>query len=397
MAPNRFMLKPRLNFLIFLLILNGTLFSQISPQINPYSSHQIAGPLILCRSINSQNQIPGIESASDNDNLFVSLRNGNVKSINPISDTTNWEAELGGAIISPIYVSADSLVVISKILYENEVKDDENKENQSEFAAVRLLDKNSGVVKWHTLLKLTADSDAILYGLGNTLIVANQKGDFYLLDKKFGKIILQKKVRQTLSTAPFFDKDRIFIGTSASEIIEVSITNLEIDRIIKVSDIPALIFFSENCLVWSDRNGKIHCLKSESRKTTKTSGKQYKQKWSLRIGGKISYVTALEKNILISSLDNYIYYVSAESGEIIWKQRMPGRPAFRPLLIGNFLVITTVGDSTALLIDAQSGKIVNKINTGSENFFTGSPGKISSLLFFPTSSGIFLYAPETLC
>ncbi len=344
-------------------------------------------PFRLCRTFDNAGMTEH-HIASDNENVFIPLPDGRLKSVEVSTGTVKWESDLGGQIIQTPYLFGDYLVVISKTIVEELSSGAENNLNVS--TGVRLVNKNNGLVKWKVEIAFDPDNPISIYGFNERLIIVGEIGgiaEVNQMDSLSGKIIGKKSLQNKLSAAPFFAADQIVLGTTDRQVLIMSVSTLETAKSISVADVPTFVALSGNNLLWANKRGRLTAIGAKTGSD--------KQKWVLRIGGEIVGIISFQKNLLITSLDNYIYSVSADKGDILWKRRLSNRPAFVPLLIRNYLVVLAVGDPSALIVNAESGVTVNKIIIGNENFFVGSPGKVFPFIFFPTIKGIFFYTSES--
>ncbi len=115
--------------------------------------------------------------------------------------------------------------------------------------------------------------------------------------------------------------------------------------------------------------------------------------WQRRIGGaRISDIEITAHGLLVSSYDNFVYMLSAESGKRLWKRRLNGRISSKPAVSGRYAVVISLFDSSAAIIELKQGKIVNRIYLERENFFTGGVLFTGNRVVFTTSNGLKTFA-----
>ena len=118
--------------------------------------------------------------------------------------------------------------------------------------------------------------------------------------------------------------------------------------------------------------------------------------WKFKAGGQISSITSLEKELIITSFDNFVYKVSTENGEKLWKKRLSGRIIDKPLVSGNSLIFTTSGSNTAYILDSTNGNKIGEIMLTGNIFFTGTITKTEDYYVFKTSQGLAAFT-ESQC
>lgn len=393
-------LKTLFNFILMILLAGFPAFSQ-SPERFDRADFQIESPLKPCWTYLEEN-IEGSKFASDNEALFLPLTDGKLISVNFRSGLSDWETDLGGQIKTPLYLFGDSLYLVSKIIF-NDTKTGENTiaNKYVENYIVRRLNKNTGVAIWQTKIfindsknKTDTNTEISLHLFEDKLLITASDGNLYLLDSLEGKVIKKKSFQTALATIPFFDDQQVVFGTSDGRIISLLIKDLNEISEVKIPLIPTAVFTFGNKLFWGDVKGEITA--SESR--LNSSGKS-RNLWKYRTGGEVLTITptktrTVATNLLISSLDNYIYSVSARSGKVIWKKRLSNRPAFTPLVVDNHAVFTTIGDSTALIVEINTGQTVNKISLADNTVFTGSARILGPFIVFPTATGFFSFTAD---
>lgn len=128
----------------------------------------------------------------------------------------------------------------------------------------------------------------------------------------------------------------------------------------------------------------------EFRKTS-VSSKGTELIWKLKTGGGISGLYEFKKKLLVTSLDNFVYLVSFDSGKIRWKKRAGGRINIMPLFAQDFALVISSGDNSSVVFDLTAGKIVNQINLEEDNYFLGQPVLSGRYLIVPTFRGLYFF------
>ena len=84
--------------------------------------------------------------------------------------------------------------------------------------------------------------------------------------------------------------------------------------------------------------------------------------------------------------------MSGKSGDTIWKKRLASRAAFEPTVAGKHVVVSTLGESEALIFDLKTGRTVNRIPLSNGNFYTDAPILLEKVIIFRTSKGLIAYS-----
>ena len=324
----------------------------------------------------STNGVTDYKVASDNEsNLYIPLLDGKLISINSKNAEKNWAAELAGDIHSDLLVDRENVYVVIK--GQNELSDkDENKTNT---AILHSLSKPTGITRWQ--IRFMSLDKVELYDSENNIILIFADGTIYSVAKYDGRINWKKSLGTEISAFPFIITNEIILGTLSKQITVLSLKDGELIESSKISASPTVIVEDKtgNNLVIGDKKGNLWSL-NKKKKT---------RNWSFRQGAEISNIRLTALGVLVSSFDNFVYLLSEASGKLIWKKRLSGRIAAEPQIKDGNFVLTSIDESEALVIELDSGKVVNKVALKDDNFFTGESIQLKNLFIYTTRKGIF--------
>ncbi len=108
----------------------------------------------------------------------------------------------------------------------------------------------------------------------------------------------------------------------------------------------------------------------------------------------MSNISITSEGLLITSLDNFAYLISAEKGNLKWKKRLAGRISDKSLVLDNYALITTTAKPTISVVELSTGKSINEIILEDEDFVTANPIKIRNKIIVPTSKGLYSFSPK---
>ncbi len=313
--------------------------------------------------------------ASDNDSsLYLSSLDGNLVAINTDTIGKLWESSLGGNIVSVILVDKENIYIVAR-------KPDESV-SEKENLVLYSLDKLTGITRWQ--FETAQSSKAYLYDTDNSVAIILTSGIIYSLAKGDGQLLWMSSLESNLSARPLKKTTEIILGTVNKKITYLSLKDGKTLQKFEVNE-PSAVFTedaNENNLVIGDRKGKVWSLNKKKRK----------QIWNLRQGAEISNLLLTAQGLLICSFDNFVYLVSETNGKLIWKRRLPGRVAAEPQIKNSNIIISSIDEPAAFVLELSSGKLVNKITLEGDDFFTGESVQIKNLLVYTTRRGIFAYS-----
>lgn len=312
------------------------------------------------------------EIASDNDRLFISQSGARVDAVNASTGQKIWSTELGGEPVSNIAVGDAGLFVVTVSNGANAKK--------AGFSVLRSLSKDTGITNWS--VQLPRSGTAYLGIVPGNIVFASLGGDVAALDRKSGQILWKRSIPSGLSTVPRFTPDSIVFGTNSKEIIVLSPANGTIRLQTKAAFLPtSVIKIADNELVWGDQRGNVVYFGMENKEI----------KWKLKGGAQISHISSTGDDLLVTSLDNFIYRVSAGNGNILWKKRQAGRVTNAPVVTMDFAVVITNGERTGHIVDPENGKLINQLSLTEGNDFLRSPVILGNSIVFPTATGLIAY------
>lgn len=285
-----------------------------------------------------------IQSESDASNIYFVDVERRLLAVDLNSGTTVWSTELGGAAVSNLLVTDDS-VLIATARAETAAGTD---------TVLRSVSKQTGITNWFVKM---ADSPALEIGAVNgAVIVAGQTGMVSAYVTLNGNAKWSKSVGANITTAPVFGGASIFVGTDRKEVLAIDASSGNLTIAAKTASIPAVIFL--------DRSGRV--LVGDDRGDLILMSSQGRRLWKFRHGARISAIANYDSEFLAASNDNFVYKLS-RGGNVEWKRRLSSRIDGRPLVINDVAVFATVGDGNVYVIDLTNGKIVNRFQNGEDN------------------------------
>ena len=400
----------RLKFLLIRILIFIALFSRLilSQDTNKAQTNEVlqefdlSNPFKICWKLKNE-ELTYYSFASDNEgDLFVSSFDGIIKSLNSESGEKRWETDLGGEIVSTPYIDGGNLYVVSKpkenqneISTNNEVSTDDYENN----IIIRSLSVSSGVTIWQTNLKTNLNPEQIfLYIHKSTLLIADQNGNLHSIHKNDGIFNWQKTLGVKLSAPPYFYADKAILGTFEKQLIILNLGEGKTYKKVELHVIPTAISFDSNdeTLIVGDHKGIVSSIKTD-RIHFKISNKEKKNKnnsWKFRLGAEVSNISFTPRGLLVTSLDNFAYLISAEKGNLIWKKRLEGRISEKSLVLDNYALLTTIAEPTISVVELNTGRLINKIILEDENFVTANPIKTQNKIIVPTSKGLYAFSPN---
>ncbi len=353
---------------------------QVIKLIEPSKSVELYTPLKLCFQ-NQDSKILTVNFASDNfQAIFVPSHNGKITKINLINNSIIWISNLGGEIVSDLVFEDGKIYLITELL-EVFPKKNNNETKQTVNYILWSLDAKTGFTNWQ--LPFTSNNTVFLSSYKDKILLITKEGTLNFINKNDAQKKINNSFTQNFSSLPSFFENKIYIGTKDNLISTISVDDGKV-----ISNIPTLLspasilIAAKDKLLWGDRKGFVNLFDT----------KNNNRLWSVRYGGEISSLTLIPNRILVSSLDNFVYLISLHKGKKVWKKRLAGRIFGRPLIVNNFAVFVTSVDNNAVILNLETGKMVNQIPLADIGFILSTPLILNNFLVFTTNKGIFAFA-----
>ena len=371
-------------------------------------------PLKPCWSFLS-NKIEADKIASDNgfgmdtgEYLFLPFFDGKVSAIDTSEAERIWETDLGGKIISNLSSDDKNLYVLSEVLYDENAK---NNNDNIPKVIIRSLNKKSGLTEWQTNLKLTdfvnvekaaketdrkkdkkeeiteneTNENCRMAIFKTSLIIYGENGSVISVNKNNGELLWRKNYESLFPDGSLLTNDHLILKTSEKILIISAETGDLIESFKQPEEMTNILYQPDKRrIIYSDDKGTVYfgILRNGTAPVIR----------KFRNGAEITNISLTRRGLLISSLDNFLYMLSEDNGELIWKRRLGGRISFKPLVEGDYAIVINTSEPVASVVELSTGKIVNKIFLENGDVFTGKPLKSGNKLLLTTQRGIFAFS-----
>jgi len=113
--------------------------------------------------------------------------------------------------------------------------------------------------------------------------------------------------------------------------------------------------------------------------------------WRFKTGAAVSAVLAVNDAVVAISRDNFVYSLSARNGGLRWKRRLQGRVAHYGVS-GTSLLVSSVDQHGASLIDAVSGRVIGKVVMSTDEDLIADPLLSTGGFILATPAGLSGYS-----
>lgn len=311
-------------------------------------------------------------TADESQSYFVS-QNSKITAIELTSGSIAWTADVGGKPLSELVLADGKLFAIAVPV----------RESPAAKPVLRAFSSKTGLSLWN--IELPASGKYFLTNDRDYLAVVSAEGALWLMDAEAGRIKWNASSNGSVSTQPRIESGRLLIAVSGRRVDEFSVENGEKVASAEVDGVPAFVGAGKSsAAVYSDDRGNVHSIQMGGGKN-----------WKFRAGGRVGYIRAVSDNVLLGSADNFVYFMSVEYGNLLWKRRLPGRVASGELIGRDLAVFTVVGDRSAYIVELESGKLVDRLELAGEDVFLLTPIRANGkYLIAGTASGLTAFSTD---
>lgn len=319
----------------------------------------------------------GVGMASDGSQVFLGLSGAKIEALS-LDGRKIWASELGGEIGSNILPLESGVFVVTATGAAEGGKAGDG--------VLRALSRETGITNW--TVKLPGAERHFLSGFNGSVIVVSKKGIIQSIDAQTGLVKWKREIADGFVASPVFNGGKVLVAASGKQVFGVSLATGEIDSLRKPPfTVTALGETASGELVGGDDRGNV---------TSFVNGTD-KVSWKFKTGGEISGVYGLGDNLLVTSHDNFVYFMTGRNGDVVWKKRLAGRVSHIASVFNKFAVITSFEEHGAVLLDISNGKVAGQIVLGGEEYLVSDPVSAADLILVLTNQASYAFSVSGAC
>lgn len=324
-------------------------------------------------------KLTNIAPTINSNNLILSLSDATLLNLDASNGGVNWKAELGGEIAAPPVSNGKLVIAATKTNTGNE--NDKNKN----VLTLRALSLTTGLTIWQKNFPPARQIDLALKG--EMLLVAagisEKESTITSLEVGNGLPKWSKTFSTALNTKIYISGTQAYFGAKDNSIYCIRFTDGQLLTQIKIKNFAQGNLAASNGTVFlGDSEGDINSLREADSRLL----------WTLRTGGAVQDILPTKFGLLITSLDNFVYFHKYSNGKRLWRRRLAARPLSASLLTEEMAFLLVNGESSAILLNLKNGKILNQIPLGTDNYALAAPDIADKRVFISTFTGVLGFA-----
>ena len=307
----------------------------------------------------------GQRLATDGALIFAGSTGAKVEALS-LGGKKVWTTALGGEIGSNLLALENSLFLVTSAI---------SADGTPGSSLLRNLSKDTGVTNWTGKLP---DASHFLGAANGSVVVVSGNGVVHSIDPRTGSVKWKREIAEGFSGKPVFAGDKLLVATTASQLFTMSPESGEIDSMRKLaSRATALAVLQNGGLVVGDERGSV---------TSLANGE--KVNWSVKTGGSISTLIAVGNDLIAVSNDNFVYFLTGRNGGLEWKKRLSGRASQVGLVDGKYVVVSTLDEAGAVLLDLSTGRVAGRMALGASEILVSEPLAANAMILILTNEAI---------
>jgi outer membrane protein assembly factor BamB len=312
--------------------------------------------------------------AADGERIYLPLAGGTLVSLRSTDGQLFWKTDIGGELsASPVadqrgvYIASETIGVRSDV--------------PRALGALRLLGSEGGVTLWMRTLPMPlrgvlAMSETALFG-------GASDGRVYAVLKKSGEVAWMMQHSAPFSSQPVLNGARLYIGCDDGNLFALNqATGKTIWRYRTRGPVRGRPVVVNGVVYFGSEDGYVYALMEDTGRL----------RWRKRTGAGVQAVAAAGGGILVASLDNFVYFLSLNHGDQVWKRQLPGRLASQPLIAVDGALFTPLSGDAGVVLDPRDGKQINTLPIGEDNNTSAAPIIAGELVFLTTRHGLMAFS-----
>jgi len=305
-----------------------------------FGQTNIGGDFVVskCWTYNSNETVTGV--FVENGRVLLTTAGARVEVLDA-NGTKQWSSEFGGEVSSNLLGMNGSLVFATSA--------DSIGGTKFRESVLRSISEETGITNW--TLKLPPATQFYLNRFNRSLITVTSSGIILSVDSATGGVIWKREIAVGFVAKPVLGGGKLYVAGKNNNIFSILLSSGEIDSIRKSVDaVKSIDELVAGEIVMGDARGGVSVLNGTNQAV-----------WKFKTGGEVSRVFSVNDHVIAASFDNFVYYLSGRNGGVKWKKRMPGRVNRIVNVTDKYVMLSSVEESNAVLVEYDSGKVVGQI------------------------------------
>jgi outer membrane protein assembly factor BamB len=246
--------------------------------------------------------------------------------------------------------------------------------------ALRALGREGGVTQWMRTLAMPLRGSLTLAN-GN-LIAGSEDGKIYSFDSKNGEARWSFYYGSAFNCQPVVGDGRLYAGNEDGNLIALEeSTGKLLWRYKTKGPVRGPVALGPDAVYFGSGDGYVYAVNPASGALL----------WRKRTGAGVQAVARAGDELLVASLDNFVYKFSL-NGARLWKRQLPGRISSQPLVKETDALFTPLSGQAGVVLELRDGRQVNTLLVGEEITTSASPIAVGNVVLITIEHGLLAFS-----
>jgi outer membrane protein assembly factor BamB len=310
--------------------------------------------------------------AFDNERVYLPLAGGVIVSLQAANGQLNWRSEMGGEL-SASPVADNHMVYVASETGKPEAG------VRRATGALRALGREGGVTQWMRTFEMPLRGALTLDD--GKLFAASGNGRVYSFDSKTGAVLWFYDYGAPFNAQPVVSRSRVYVGSEDGNLLAFDAANGKLLWRYKTKGpVRGPVANRGEYVYFGSGDGYVYAVEAENGRL----------RWRSRTGAGVQAVVRVDDDLLVASLDNFVYKFSV-NGTRLWKRQLPGRISSQPLMSRAEALFTPLSGVAGVVLELRDGRQVNTLPLGEEISNSASPIAVADTVLLTTESGLLAF------
>ena len=311
--------------------------------------------------------------AFDRDRVYLPLAGGIIVSLKAGDGTLNWRSEFGGEL------SASPVADDRSVYVASETGKPESGTRRA-TGALRALGKEGGVTQWMRTLAMPLQGSLTL--ANGKLFGGGNDGKLYAFDSRTGELRWVFHYNAPFNSQPVVAGSRVYAGSEDGNLVVLDErTGKLLWRYRTRGPVRGPAATRDSIVYFGSGDNYVYAVNTMNGRLL----------WRKRTGASVQAVVRAGEDLLVASLDNFVYKFSL-TGKRLWKRQMPGRISSQPFITELEALFTPLSSSAGVVLELRDGRQVNSLPVGEEITSSASPIAVGGVVLLTTEHGLLAFS-----
>lgn len=350
----------------------GSLLAQTDTETKPkVRSVDLSQPLTVAWRYNS-NLTLNLTPAFDKDRVYLPLAGGTIVSLKAGNGQLNWKSEMGGEL------SASPAADDRGVYVASETGKPETGARRA-TGALRALGREGGVTQWmRTLARPIRGSLTLNDG---KLFANSDDGKVYAIDSRSGTLDWTYDYGTAFNGHPVVSEGQVYVGSEDGNLLALDARSGKLLWRYKTRGrVRGPVANGRGIVYFGSGDAYVYAVNVQTGKLL----------WRKRTGAGVEAVVRDGEELLVASLDNFVYKF-AITGSRLWKKQLPGRISSQPLIVGDGALFTPLSSTNGVVLELRNGRQVNSLPVGEEITTSAASIAVVDTVLLTSENGLLAF------